>query len=285
MLGQTYSDIELVVVDDGSTDDTPTILEKITDPRLRVIRQPNAGLSAARNTGLRESQAPLVTFLDLDDYFFPDKLKIQADYLAEHPDISMVVGRAQYIDPSGIPILEPDHTKTKLILPNLLFENPICVSAVLLRRSSLELVGDFDESLRACEDFDLWIRLLDAGCRLAWVNHLAVAYRIHPGQMTRQSERMRIAIFSMLDKFFGRQDPAGELFAYKSRAYATGWIHAAAYAYISSDGVNGQSYLEEGLRLDPSLRDNQYLRLLSILTSWANRSSVCRFWCFYAAHY
>jgi GT2 family glycosyltransferase len=270
VLRQTYSDFELIVVDDGSTDETPDILGRIQDPRMRIIRQSNAGLSAARNTGLQESIAPFVTFLDSDDYFFSNKLEIQMKYLTEHPDIGMVVGRVRYIDPSGNTILEPDQSSTSLTLPDLLFENPICVSAILLRRSSLDMVGEFDESLHACEDFDLWLRLLDAGCQMAWVDQPVVCYRIHPDQMTRQSERMRIAIFSMLGKFFGRQDLAGELLAYKSKAYSTAWIHAAAYAYLSSDGDKGQAYLAEALRLDPTLRENHYQRLIDIITSWAN---------------
>ena len=76
VLGQSYQDFELIVVDDGSTDETPQILAKIQDPRIRIVRQSNSGLSAARNTGLRESSAPLVTFLDSDDFFLPEKLSI-----------------------------------------------------------------------------------------------------------------------------------------------------------------------------------------------------------------
>ncbi len=90
---QTFPNFELIVVDDGSTDETPQILASIIDPRMRVIRQPNAGLSAARNTGVRESTAPLVTLLDSDDFFLPDKLSVQKEYLDTHPEIGMVSGK------------------------------------------------------------------------------------------------------------------------------------------------------------------------------------------------
>jgi glycosyltransferase involved in cell wall biosynthesis len=270
VLDQTYPDFELIVVDDGSTDETQRILAGIQDPRLCIIRQPNAGLSAARNTGLRKSSAPFVTFLDADDYFLPDKLEILSGYLEVQNDIGLVAGRARYVDQLGKTILDTEEVLPRLALPELLLENPICVSAVLLRRSCLEHVGEFDETMRACEDWDLWLRLLAEGYKMAWVDKPVVAYRIHPGQMTRQSDRMRIAIFMTLDKFFGQLNLPEKLFSYKSAAYSVGWVHSAAYAYLSDEGEKETANLAEALRVDPTLRENHYQRLVRILVSWAN---------------
>jgi glycosyltransferase involved in cell wall biosynthesis len=270
VLGQTYPHFELVVVDDGSTDETPRILSSIQDPRLRVVTQSNAGLSAARNTGLRESSAPLVTFLDADDYFFPDKLEVLWHYLEEHPEIGLVAGRVRYIDHLGNTIFEPVESSTKLGLPDLLFQNPICVSGVLLWRKWLDRVGVFDESLRACEDLDLWLRLASAGCQMAWVDYPVVAYRIHPGQMTRQAERMRKAIFTVLDKLFDQPKLPASLMAYNKIAYASGFVHAAAFEYLSGEVEKGRLDLAEAIRLDPTLKDDHYKRLLEFLVGWAN---------------
>ena len=269
VLGQTYPDFELIVVDDGSTDETSQILAGFQDPRIRVIRQSNAGLSSARNTGLRESIAPLVTFLDADDYFLPDKLEVLSRYLENNLEIGLIVGKAIYIDHTGRTLVEAGKPSTLLNLPELLFENPICVSGILLRRNWLERVGVFDESLRACEDWDLWLRLLIEGCKMAWVENLVVAYRIHPGQMTRQSDRMQIAIFSMLDKFFSRPDLGENLLRYKDGAFSTGWIHAAVYAYLSGEADKGASFLREAVCLDPTMRDQHYRRLVRFLIGWA----------------
>ena len=270
VLGQTYSEFELIVVDDGSTDETPLILAGIQDPRMRVIWQPNAGLSAARNTGLRESSAPLVSFLDSDDYFLPDKLEVLSGFLEDHSDIGLVAGRARYFDRIGNTIPGPGIVPTQLSLPNLLFRNPICVSGILMKRIWLERVGVFDETLRACEDWDLWLRLLARGCQMAAVEHYVVAYRIHPGQMTSQSERMRKAILSMLDKFFNQPDLPVSLSLTRNEAYASGLIHAGVYAYISSELDSGPRYLSDAIRLDPTLKYRGYKRLVAKLVSWAN---------------
>jgi glycosyltransferase involved in cell wall biosynthesis len=270
VLEQTYPYFELIVVDDGSTDETPQVLAQIQDPRMRVVRQPNAGLSAARNTGLRESAAPLVTFLDADDYFLPDKLEVLSNYLNEHPEIGLVVGRVRYINQYGNLIYESSKTSTKLVLPELLFENPICVSGILLRRKWLERIGIFDESLRACEDWDLWIRLAYAGCRFAWVENIVIAYRYHQGQMTRESERMRKAMLSMLDKFFSQTRSDENIQAYKDRVYASAMVTAAAYAYHSDEIYRGKLDLAEAVRLNPTLKAKRYKRLVELLAGWSN---------------
>lgn len=270
VLAQTFPHFELIVVDDGSTDETPEILAELRDPRIRVIRQPNAGLSAARNTGLRASSAPLVTFLDADDYFLPTKLEVLSAYLDQHPEVGMVAGRVRYIDQRGQLILEPAPPSIPLSLPHLLFANPVCVSAVLLRRNWLDRVGVFDESLRACEDWDLWLRLLAADCPMSWVPDLVVAYRVHPGQMTRQADRMRIAAFATLDKFYRRPDLSPDLLALRNKVYATGWVHSAAYAYLADEPDKGAAYLDEALRLDPSLGAPRSEQLADLLVSWAH---------------
>jgi glycosyltransferase involved in cell wall biosynthesis len=269
VLGQTYPDFELIVVDDGSTDETSQILAGFQDPRIHVIRQSNAGLSSARNTGLHESTAPLVTFLDADDYFLPNKLEVLSRYLENNLEIGLVAGRVIYIDHTGRTLVEAEKPSSLLELPGLLFENPICVSGILLRRNWLERVGVFDESLRACEDWDLWLRLLIEGCQMAWVENLVVAYRIHPGQMTRQSDRMRKAIFAMLDKFFIRPDLDENLRRHKDVAYSSGWIHAAVYAYLSGEADKGANFLQEAISHDPTLRDQHYQRLVRFLMGWA----------------
>jgi hypothetical protein len=269
VLGQTRGDFELVVVDDGSTDRTPDILAGFRDSRLRVVRQANAGLSAARNAGLRESRAPLVTFLDADDYFLPDKLEVLAAWLDDHPDAGLVVGRARYVDTAGATLRDQETIRARPALPDLLMENPICVSSVLLRRSWLDRAGWFDETLRACEDWDLWLRLLAAGCRMAWLDRPVVAYRFHPGQMTRQSDRMRTALLATLDKFFRAPGLPGDLARQAPAAYASAFVHAAAFAYLSDEADKGARDLAEALARDPALKEDAYRRLTASLVGWS----------------
>ena len=270
VLRQTYRDFELIVVDDGSTDETPQILSGFIDPRIRVIWQPNAGLSAARNTGLRASSAPLVTLLDADDFFFPGKLAVLCAFLDDHPEIGMVCGGTQIIDQKGYPLSQIANSPRSLELSELLIGNPFTPSAVMIRREWFDRVGVFDETLRACEDWDLWLRMAYAGCRFAWVEHLVVAYRYHQGQMTRESDRMRKAMLSMLDKFFSQPGLSEYLRNYKDKAYASALIIAAAYAYHSSQFDKGRLDLAEAVHLDSTLKDKHYKRLVELLVGWSN---------------
>jgi len=160
VLEQTEEAREVLVVDDGSTDGTVQALEGFQG-RIRLLRhRRNRGVSAARNTGIRAGMAPLVAFLDSDDHWLPRKLETQVRFFREHPgavacqtqEIWMRRGRRvnparRHLKPSG-EIFEPS-LKRCLVSP----------SAVMLRRSLLDEVGLFDESLPVCEDYDLWLRI------------------------------------------------------------------------------------------------------------------------------
>jgi glycosyltransferase involved in cell wall biosynthesis len=160
VLYQTFSDYEILVVDDGSGDATPEALTPFL-PRIRSItHSKNHGVSAARNTGIRESDSPLVAFLDSDDYWLPEKLATQVSFFSKHPEAvacqteELWIRRGvrvnpmkKHIKPSG-QIFEPS-LKLCVVSP----------SAVLLKRSLLEEVGLFDEGFPACEDYDLWLRI------------------------------------------------------------------------------------------------------------------------------
>lgn len=160
VLDQTFQDYEIIVVEDGSKDGTRDVLEQFGN-RIRVIfHRKNRGVSAARNTGIQASCSPLIAFLDSDDHWLPEKLKTQVEFFRVHPgavacqteEIWIRMGRRvnpmkKHAKPSG-KIFEPS-LKLCLVSP----------SAVMLRRQVLDEVGLFDESLPACEDYDLWLRI------------------------------------------------------------------------------------------------------------------------------
>jgi glycosyltransferase involved in cell wall biosynthesis len=270
VLEQTDPDFELLVVGDGSTDETPQGLASIHDPRMRVVRQPNAGLSAARNTGIRESSAPLVTRQASDEFFQLDKLSIQKEYLDHHAEIGLVSGGTLYIDQNDEVFKESIEYSGLLDLRELLFRNPFMPSAVMFRRAWLERVGVFDETLRACEDWDLWRRMAYAGCQLAWVNRPVAAYRFHSGQMTRDSDRMHEAMMRITEKFFCQPGLPEEYRAIKNSVYAAAYVHSAAFAYNAEQYHKGQDYLNEAMRLDPALTENCYRQLVDALAGWSN---------------
>jgi len=159
VLNQTFRNFELIVVDDGSTDDTPALLESYGD-RLRVIRQPNSGVSAARNQGIRQAGGRLIALLDSDDYWLPQKLTRQVAFFEKDP--GAVICQTEEIWMRNGVRVNPKKRHRKF--SGWIFEKclPLCLispSAVMLRKSLLDEVGLFDESLPACEDYDLWLRI------------------------------------------------------------------------------------------------------------------------------
>lgn len=160
VLDQTFSDFEILVVDDGSTDDTPKAVCRLKGPIECISHSSNYGVSAARNTAIRYSNAPFIAFLDSDDHWLPDKLQVQIKFfeanaqmvICQTEEIWIRNGRRvnpmkKHLKPSG-DIFEPS-LKLCLVSP----------SAVMLKRSVFDEVGLFDESLPACEDYDLWLRI------------------------------------------------------------------------------------------------------------------------------
>jgi len=174
VLGQTHSELELIVVDDGSSDGTVAALDPYrSDPRLRVIEQENAGLSAARNTGIEAGDSEWVAFLDSDDLWMPNYLEAVDAALAERPDAGFAYVDAWRLDLNGLffrdsamarqnPPADPPREPTEFL--RLLVErgNFIFVSATA-SREALEKAGNFNTSLRSVEDMDIWIRILAAG--------------------------------------------------------------------------------------------------------------------------
>lgn len=159
VLDQDYANIKLIVVDDGSTDDTGHLLSMFKN-RITVIRQANRGVSAARNTGIRAATGELIALLDSDDAWLPGKVAAQVAFFKEHPDALICQTEEIWIR-NGVRV-NPGKRHRKQA--GMIFERSLALclvspSAVMMQRSLLDEVGLFDESLPACEDYDLWLRI------------------------------------------------------------------------------------------------------------------------------
>ena len=202
VLSQSLDERELVVVDDGSTDDTADVLASYGDA-IRVIRQPNAGMSAARNAGIRQSRGSLVAFLDADDWWHAEKLQRQVDLMRGHPELGFCSTAARVVNPEG-KLLNVWHCPgpTADMLQTLFAENAAIAggcSAVMVRRELLDRVGLFDESLRGFEDPDLWIRLA-AVTGYACIDEPLVEILRREHSVSRNLEHMRKAALASLRK-------------------------------------------------------------------------------------
>ncbi|MCB9477611.1 MAG: glycosyltransferase [Deltaproteobacteria bacterium] len=204
VLAQTYRPLEVIVVDNGSTDDTALIARQFGEP-VRVVREERVGLHHARNAGLAAAQGEFIQFLDADDLLDPSKIAVQVEYLTAHPDVDVVYGQGAYFRESICDADEPitvirdaDDFPTALLANHLL-----TVHSALVRRRVFDRVEPFDTALPAQEDWDFWWRAARAGCRFEYVPDTMCYYRRHDEQMTRDLSRMTAGLEARLAKVRG----------------------------------------------------------------------------------
>ena len=159
VLSQDFDDFELIVVDDGSTDNTDSILDEYARDII-ILRQDNRGVSAARNAGIDFASGPLIAFLDSDDLWLPEKLASQVDFFNSNPDVLICQTQELWIRNGKRVNPKKRHEK----FSGMIFKHslPLCIvspSAVMLKKKLLDQTGVFDERLPACEDYDLWLRI------------------------------------------------------------------------------------------------------------------------------
>jgi glycosyltransferase involved in cell wall biosynthesis len=187
-LGQTYAEVEVVVVDDGSTDNSPEIAQRFP---VRYIRQENLGLSEARNTGIRESKGEYLVFLDADDRLRPEAIKTGLGVLAEHPECAMVVGDHVFIASDRSHLANSKKVELlRLHYEALLKSNFIeMIASVVFRRTIFDEVGGFDATLPVAEDYELYLRIARAR-PICCHSKIVAEYRMHDGNLSRSSELM-----------------------------------------------------------------------------------------------
>lgn len=170
ILQQTYSDYEVIVIDDGSTDNTAECIHNLisSSEKIRYIYQQNMGRSAARNEGIKQARGEYISFLDSDDLYLQAKLELQVQAMEEHPDYSMSYTNYLVMDENGVIIEDqgkPDIDLTGEIYPELLYFKGTIITtpSVMVRTRILRNVGNFDEGMHICEDLDLWRRVARQG--------------------------------------------------------------------------------------------------------------------------
>lgn len=208
VLNQTHPQLEIIVVDDGSTDETPQVLARFAKcPSVKVVSQTNAGLPAARNRGLQEATGDYVCFLDSDDYYAPEKISKQAQRLDEDPELGLVYCDIVTVDEAGQAVAEQYSIgKIGRVLSGLIFQSLILGGyfpphTVMIRRSVLTALGPFDAALGGHADYELWLRVTAAGHRACYLDEPLAFYRTHPNSMSKDGLHMnetRIATFRKL---------------------------------------------------------------------------------------
>ena len=204
VLNQTYADLELLVIDDGASDGSDVIADLYAsrDPRVRVIRQSNAGISAARNHGLRVASSPVIAILDSDDAWEPAYLERQMAILRDRPEVDIVTGNAWFLgsDLHGRPARPwPDPRPAPKLADILADETAVFIMAVF-RRRVYESIGPFDESLRTNEDYDFWLRAACDGFVFCRNDQPLGYYRRRDDSLSADELRMLPGILQVLRK-------------------------------------------------------------------------------------
>jgi glycosyltransferase involved in cell wall biosynthesis len=202
VLRQTFADFELLVVDDGSSDDTLAVLARYGD-RLRVLTQRNGGPAAARNHGLSEARGEYVAFLDADDHWLPEKLERQIQMMEQRPDVGFCSTATEVVNVAGEYVGSWPCRPDAAPFPDILFTEGTVISGsasgVLARRQLISDLGGFDETLRGFEDPDLWIRLAAHTAYACIAEPLTVVTR-SPNSVSGNLVRMRQATLASFQK-------------------------------------------------------------------------------------
>lgn len=210
LYGQTFRDFEIVVVNDGSTDDSASIIEpyvKKFNGILNLINQTNQGQTVAKNVGIKNTMGQLIAFLDSDDIWRPEKLESQVALMQSNPDMGLYYTNAYKINENG------DRIGTITALPSyrgkcfseILLRNNIVASSVMIRREMIDQVGFFDESLEACENWDLWIRTTKVA-PIDFIDRPLTLYRVHSGNMSKNLDKMYRSRLKLIDKHLPYQN-------------------------------------------------------------------------------
>lgn len=257
VLGQTYKDFEIVVVDDGSTDGSAAEVAEFSDPRIRLIHQQNAGVSAARNHGIEEARGEFVALLDADDEWLPDYLASQMELVGKYPQCDVFATNYQFKDTRG--------RTTPTILRNLPFDGehgilsnyfevassshpPLWTSTVMARKSAFQSIGGFPGGIKSGEDLLTWARL---ACRygIAYDKRALATFNVEGYDVKEKPKRIPAEI-----DFVGAElaKLAAEFKPLKIRHYISHWHKMRSSVYMRL-GMRGKSIKEAciGLKYHP----------------------------------
>lgn len=205
VFAQTFTDYELIVINDGSpdVDELERVLLPFQDRIVYIRLQQNRGLAAARNAGVRAARAPLVALLDADDAWESSYLAVQVETLERDPTIDVIYPNAVIVGDgpdAGLEYMELSPSEGAVTFEGLVSLRCTVMVSAVIRRETLIRAGMFDESLRACEDFDLWLRIANQGGRIAYHRRVLVRYRRRPGSLSSDPARTHAGILHVLDK-------------------------------------------------------------------------------------
>ena len=260
VIQQSFTDWEMLIIDDGCSDSSIKLCSTFTDPRIRIISQPNRGLAGARNTGIVHASGDYIALLDSDDRWLPAKLALHVIHLDTNPDVGVSYSGSRFIDADGQPLRQAQRPKLgNISTEDILCRNPVGNgSAAVIRRLALDEVMFrhpkdpnrlcwFDESFRQSEDIELWVRMaLQSRYRFDGIAPLLTEYRIVSGGLSANVVRQYDSWLKMVDKMKLSHSDFLALHGRRARAYQLRYL--ARRSVQMGDGSLALMLLREGLR-------------------------------------
>mgnify|MGYP000321373830 FL=1 len=260
VLAQTYQCFEIIVIDDGSTDDTATLIRSFKKD-ITYIYQENQGISKARNVGIRNSRGDFIAFLDSDDYWFPEKTELQIALFQKHPEYGMVASRCASIRLDGRYRETNRPGSSGWVLEQLFRANFIRTSSAIIRRECFNRIGLFDEELKECEEYDLWLRIA-AQYPIGFINKSLAVYIDNPTGVSTDSLTGRLYRLKVLEKEFLKTKIPSRL--YNKRIANT--CHYIGRHYLEKGQKKlGKDYLIKAQRLRPMYLKNAVYLILCLI--------------------
>jgi glycosyltransferase involved in cell wall biosynthesis len=253
VLAQTFTAFEVIVVNDGSTDQTQAIVESYVerDDRIRLINQPNQGISATRQRGQTASQGDFIAFLDADDLWLPQNLETHLRHFAAHPKLGISFGRVEFMELDGTPTGKYSTGRMQQVDPaHLFYENLLTTTSnAIVRRAVFEQVGSFDVDLCGTEDQEFFLRTRCYGWQVEGVDAVLVRYRITAGGLSSRLDQLEADWLRFSDKVKVYAPGIVAQHGAKSRAYFLRYI-ARRSLRVSASRTIGLRFMRRALATD-----------------------------------
>ena len=278
VLQQTFTDFDVLIVNDGSTDEIAAWFTTVDDDRVRLLSQVNKGVAEARNTGIVEAQGDYIAFLDADDLWEPTKLEKQMQCLDAKPEVGLVYTWTRLVDETGNPTgVKYDSEVEGNVWQQILVGDIVCSgSSAMVRRDCFDRLGGFDSNSTPAEDFDMWTRI-SADYPFALVKEFLLDYRQHSSNSSKNHRKMMQALRITFEKRF--QSVPLEMLYLRNVAYAGMYRGLAWKCVYEGNHQEASAYCQQAMLHYPAMRYTKIflqLQLAILLSRWFGLSAYLK---------